>query len=80
MRGYSRCKLEIFAEYHRDDGCTSILTTYADDECTEMVERQSHFEHRLDKLYERQEFADGSTHEKFNKGHRELTGQATYGG
>jgi len=79
-RAYKRTKLEIFAEYHREDGCTSILTTYADEACEDFVESTMIFEHRMDKLTERITYADGKTHEKFAQGHRELTGQTNYGG
>ena len=79
-RLYSRTKLELFAEYHREDGCTSILTTFEDDACEAMVERRMNFEHRMDRLLERIEYKDGKVHERFLQGHRELTGQTNYGG
>jgi hypothetical protein len=84
-RDFLHTKLEVFADYHREDGCTSILTLYADNDCVQILQRQSCYEHRADKLYERVEYYDGAeggarTHDKFMPGHREVTGQAAYGG
>eukprot|EP01047_Picozoa_sp_COSAG01_P046288 COSAG01_NODE_4333_length_5127_cov_1906.030827_1_plen_549_part_10 len=84
-RDFCRTRLEVFAEYHREDGCTSILTMYGDDACEDTLQRQSRYEHRVDKLFERVEYFEDADfgariHDKFLQGHREVTGQAAYGG
>eukprot|EP00741_Cyanophora_paradoxa_P015016 tig00020830_g14487.t1 len=62
VNSYSRVKLELFADYAREDGMVSRLTVFDDDEGLDPVEVREEFRHRRDKLSERRRFPKEARH------------------
>ncbi|XP_074500922.1 dynein regulatory complex subunit 7 [Sebastes fasciatus] len=68
---YRKAKLEKFAAYLRSDGLVTLLTTYKDLDCTEIIMVKEWYQHRNDHLEEREvNKVDNFTTERFKRGRR----------